>query len=149
MPKVEKSALVPVSAETVYSVVNDVEAYPGFVDGCSAAKIIEQTEHEMIATLQISKAGYTNEFTTRNQLVQNKSITLSLMNGPFEYLVGEWKFESLDDSACRVDFVLDFKFRNKLMAITLNGIFQQLVTSMMSAFINRAKTINLDNKRDN
>ncbi|NVJ62133.1 MAG: type II toxin-antitoxin system RatA family toxin [Gammaproteobacteria bacterium] len=139
MPKVEKSALVPVSAEKVFNVVNDVESYPSFVDGCSAARIIESSEVEMTAKLQISKAGYVNEFTTRNELVKGECIKLTLVDGPFDYLVGEWRFQSLDEHACRVNFTLDFKFKNKLMGMALNGIFKNLAESMMSAFIEQAK----------
>ena len=54
MAKVNKSALVPYSAKTMFDLVNDVIAYPEFIPGCVATRINSVDETHMQASLDIS-----------------------------------------------------------------------------------------------
>ncbi len=139
MSKVTRSALVPFSAQNMYSLVNDVERYPEFVKGCDKAQVLESTEHSMTARLQVSQSGFSQSFTTQNQLVPNEEINMTLVDGPFEYLTGVWKFVALSDNACKVTFELDFKFKSQLLGLTFGKVFKQLAETMMQSFIERAK----------
>ncbi len=49
----------------------------------------------MTAAVDVSKAGISKTFTTRNQLTSNQSILMSLVDGPFKKLIGGWKFTPL------------------------------------------------------
>ena len=82
MATVKRSALVPYSANAMYSLVNDVESYPQFMDGCTSVDIIEHTHQLMRATLCLKKAGMEVSFTTCNQLVADTSIQMTLQDGP-------------------------------------------------------------------
>jgi len=137
--QVEKSALVPFSVEQMYALVNDVEAYPEYIDECSGSKIIESSESKMIASLNIEKAGFSSSFTTENTLKLNEEINMRLLDGPFEYLLGIWRFKRLEQNACRVTFSLDFKFKNRLMGMAFSKAFETITANMMQAFIEQAK----------
>ncbi len=49
----------------------------------------------MTAAVDVSKAGISKTFTTRNQLTSNQSILMNLVDGPFKKLIGGWKFTPL------------------------------------------------------
>ncbi|NVJ51101.1 MAG: type II toxin-antitoxin system RatA family toxin [Gammaproteobacteria bacterium] len=141
MPQIDKTALVPVSAKTMFAVVNDVESYPQFVDGCRASRVLQQSNTHMVAEIEVSKGGFTQAFTTRNQLTENEIIELKLQSGPFKYLTGKWHFIALDDHACKVVFHLDFEFNSKVLALAFNRVFSKIAEAMLQAFVQRAKQL--------
>ena len=68
MTDIQRSALLPFSAEQVYALINDVSAYPKYMNGCVGAEILEQTDEIMEARLDLAKGGLKYSFTTRNTL---------------------------------------------------------------------------------
>ncbi|GGP44565.1 MULTISPECIES: SRPBCC family protein [Shewanella] len=144
MPKISKSMLVRFSAKEMYDLVNDVESYHAFLPGCVGGKVLEFDGKTMVASVDVSKAGISKTFTTRNQVVEAKSITLELENGPFKHLHGLWKFTELTEEACKVEFDLHFEFSNALVDLAFGKIFKDLMSSMVVAFTDRAKVIYRD-----
>ena len=88
MPQISRSALVPFSVEQMYNLVNDVRAYPEFLPGCVGSRIISHEQDEMTASVDVSKAGISKTFVTRNQLTSNQHIRMQLVEGPFRKLMG-------------------------------------------------------------
>ncbi|MGI2168628.1 SRPBCC family protein [Shewanella sp. MF05960] len=144
MPKIAKSMLVRFSAKEMYDLVNDVESYHAFLPGCVGGKVLEFDGKTMVASVDVSKAGISKTFTTRNQIVEAKTISLELENGPFKYMHGLWQFTELTDEACKVEFDLDFEFSNKLVDMAFGKVFKELMSSMVMAFTERAKVIYRD-----
>jgi len=141
MPQIERSALVFYSAEQMYALVNDVPSYPEFLPGCSKAEVLASSELEMLARLEVKKAGISQQFTTRNSLVAGKEIRMQLESGPFSQLSGGWHFIPLDEHACKVVLQLDFEFSSKLIEFAFGKVFQELTAAMVGAFTQRAKQI--------
>ncbi|MFY8273147.1 type II toxin-antitoxin system RatA family toxin [Pseudoalteromonas sp. SSDWG2] len=142
MPQIEKSALVMYSAQEMFDLVNDVDAYPEFLPHCSDAKIFSSSENEMRAGLEISKAGLKKWFTTENTLnPQQFNIALELVDGPFKHLHGQWQFNVLDDQACKVCLKLEFEFASKLIEMAFGRVFNEVAKSMVQAFTQRAKVV--------
>lgn len=141
MPQISRTALVPYSAEQMYQLVNDVQSYPEFLPGCTGSRILESTPGQMTAAVDVSKAGISKTFTTRNQLTSNQSILMSLVDGPFKKLIGGWKFTPLSQDACRIEFHLDFEFTNKLIELAFGRVFKELAANMVQAFTVRAKEV--------
>ena len=144
MPKISKSMLVRFSALQMYDLVNDVESYHAFLPGCVGGKVLEFDGQTMVASVDVSKAGISKTFTTRNQVIQAKSISLELENGPFKHMHGLWKFTELTEDACKVEFDLDFEFSNMLVDMAFGKVFKDLMSSMVMAFTDRAKVIYRD-----
>ena len=46
MQHIQRSALVNHSAEQMFDLVNDIEAYPRFMPGCRGARVLEASEGE-------------------------------------------------------------------------------------------------------
>ncbi|MGF1793753.1 SRPBCC family protein [Photobacterium profundum] len=141
MPQISRSALVPFSAQQMFELVNDVESYPAFLPGCSGTKIIERSGEHMMASVDVSKAGIRKTFVTRNQLIDFNTIDMQLVDGPFQKLVGGWKFIELDATACKIELNLDFEFTNGLVDAAFGKVFRDLTGNMVSAFTKRAKEI--------
>lgn len=141
MPQISRSVLVRFSAMQMYEIVNDVESYKEFLPGCVGGKVIEFDGETMLASVDVSKAGISKTFTTRNQVIPGKSIQLSLENGPFKHLLGEWRFTELTEDACKIDFELSFEFSSSLVELAFGKVFKDLMSSMVTAFTGRAKVI--------
>ncbi|AHE43130.1 TPA: type II toxin-antitoxin system RatA family toxin [Klebsiella pneumoniae] len=141
MPQISRTALVPFSAEQMYQLVNDVKSYPDFLPGCTGSRVLELGPTQMTAAVDVSKAGISKTFTTRNTLTSNQSILMSLVDGPFKKLIGGWKFIPLSPEACKIEFHLDFEFTNKLIEMAFGRIFKELAANMVQAFTSRAKEV--------
>ena len=78
------------STKEMFDLVNDVEAYSQFLPNCSDSKIVSQHDNNMTASLEISKAGIKKWFTTENTFIDEQTVALRLVDGPFKYLNGKW-----------------------------------------------------------
>ena len=141
MAEVSRSALLMYSAQEMYQLVNDVNAYPEFLPGCSETAILVDEPNLMKASVKVSKAGISQTFVTENTLVTNQSISMNLIEGPFKHLTGGWTFTPLDEQACKVSLDLQFEFSSSIVELAFGRVFHELVGSMVKSFSNRAKAI--------
>lgn len=141
MPNITKSALVPYSCEQMFQLVNDYKHYPEFVPGCVATRSIVQQQNELIGELTISKAGIHQTFSTKNTLSPYQRIDMQLVNGPFKFLQGQWRFDKIDEQSCQISLNLAFEFANPLISFAFGKIFSELTSRMVEAFKQRAKEI--------
>lgn len=129
------------STKEMFDLVNDVEAYPQFLPNCSDSKIVSQHNNNMTASLEISKAGIKKWFTTENTFIDEQTVQLKLVDGPFKTLKGRWHFQALDKKACKVELKLEFEFSSKLIELAFGKIFNDVAKNMVSAFTQRAKEV--------
>ncbi len=141
MSVIERSALVPYSAEQMFSLVNDIAAYPRFMEGCEGAEILSEGDDWLEARLDLSASGVVQSFVTRNTMVIPESIHMSLVSGPFKTLEGRWLFQPLTDSACKISFELQFEFANKLLALAAGRWFEKIANRQVDAMTQRAEVI--------
>ncbi|GGC62043.1 type II toxin-antitoxin system RatA family toxin [Marinobacter halophilus] len=139
--QIDKTALVMHSAERMFHLVNDIARYPEFLPWCAGAEVHEQTDAEIMASLEIAKGGVRHRLTTRNQLLMPETIEMSLVDGPLKNLRGRWHFRALDDHACKVILTLEFEFSSSLSRMTFGPVFNQAATTMVDAFCRRADDI--------
>lgn len=125
----------------MFDLVNDIEAYPQFMDGCAGAKILARGEDWVEARLDLSKAGVTQSFVTRNQLQPPHSMAMQLVDGPFNYLRGVWQFTPLGETACKVSFRLEFEMKNRLLGMAVAKLFESVSSKQVDALCARAKHI--------
>lgn len=139
--RIERSALVPYSDEVVFSVVNDVESYPKFLPWCRGCEVISRDSTEIVARLDLAGAGVSQSFTTRNLLCPPKSIHLSLVDGPFAQLEGEWHFTRLDAAACKIEMTLSFSVDNSVLSLAVGKVFEAAADKMVDAFCSRVDVL--------
>jgi len=135
---IRKSALVPYSAEEMYALVADIESYGQFLPWCGGARILARHAHELTASIDIAYRGVHKSFTTRNTLTPGREMKLALVDGPFKQLHGCWRFEVLDEGACKVSLDLDFEFSNRLVALVLGPVFSSIANDLVESFRRRA-----------
>ena len=127
------------SPAEMYSLVNDVAAYPEFLPWCKSSKVLSASGKEMTASVDISRGALKKSFTTKNTLHKNKKIEIALVDGPFKTLHGAWTFHKLKkDDACKIELDLKFQFDSGLMSIAARPVFTQIANSLVDAFSKRA-----------
>jgi ribosome-associated toxin RatA of RatAB toxin-antitoxin module len=129
---------MPYEVAQIYAIVADVAAYPQFLPWCAAAGVLRQQGNEVEAEIVIAKGPVKVSFTTINQLLLNEHIHMRLKQGPFKQLAGSWTFEPQINGGCRVSLSLDFEFNNRLLAMTVGAVFEQVISSLIDAFLERA-----------
>ncbi|WP_132999831.1 type II toxin-antitoxin system RatA family toxin [Luteimonas arsenica] len=140
MPTITRSALVEHSAARMFSLVNDVAAYPRRFAWCSGAEVIESDDSRMLARLELGIGGVSTWFTTENRLSPPHHIDMELRDGPFRKLQGRWEFHALDESACKVTLALDFEPRSRLLVPAMKLGLQGLADRMVDDFVRVADT---------
>ena len=138
MPIISKSALVPYAPSAMYALVNDIESYPKFLPWCRSARVARRSDDEVRATLELARGGIQKSFTTCNRLQKDKMIEMRLVEGPFRRLEGYWRFQRLDENACKVSLDLDFEFSSGLLSMAFGPVFHQIASTLVDAFCKRA-----------
>jgi ribosome-associated toxin RatA of RatAB toxin-antitoxin module len=141
MAQVSRSALLMYSAQEMYQLVNNVDAYPEFLPGCTETQVLVGEPNLMRASIKVSKAGVGQMFVTENTLIPGHSIAMDLVEGPFKHLTGGWTFIELDEQACKVSLELEFEFSNSIIELAFGRVFHELVGSMVKSFSDRAKQV--------
>ena len=138
MPRIQRSALVPYSADEMFTLVTDIPRYGEFLPWCSGARILQQEGDVLTAEVDISYKAVKQSFTTENVYDEGKQITMKLKEGPFSSLNGVWQFIELDEHACKILFDLDFNFSNRLAGAVIGPVFSIIANGMVDAFHKRA-----------
>jgi ribosome-associated toxin RatA of RatAB toxin-antitoxin module len=66
---------------------------------------------------------------------------MELVEGPFKRLTGRWSFEPIAAEGARVRFRVEFEFKNRLMALALNSVFESVCDNIVDAFVVRAREV--------
>ena len=138
--------LVGYPAERMLALVNDIASYPEFLPWCAGADVIHESDNTLRATLKIGYKGIRQQFSTRNHTTEPDknapaSIKMSLVDGPFRSLNGQWLFKPLDDEACKVEFTLRYEFSSKLLEKVIGPAFNYIANSFVDAFVRRANSL--------
>jgi ribosome-associated toxin RatA of RatAB toxin-antitoxin module len=141
MRSVHKSVLVPYSAQQMFDLVERVEDYPKFLPWCAGARILQQTTEETLARIDIDYHGVRTHFTTANRNQPPDRIVISLRDGPFRRLDGTWQFRGLSDSACKVEFELNYEFATPVLEGLIGPVFGRIADSFIEAFVKRAVAV--------
>lgn len=141
MALVEKSMLVPYSAEQMFALVDDVGAYPQFLPWCGGTSVVPAGGGTVHATVHIDYHHIKQSFTTENVREVPHHIDMTLKDGPFRHLDGDWHFIPLSESACKIEFRLHYEFSSKLLEKMVGPVFHYVANSFVDAFVHRAEKI--------
>ena len=140
MKRIARSALVEHSADHLYRLVEDIEAYPKFLPWCLAVHV-SRTAGQTRASMTVGMAGLSQSFTTENRNVPGKSIDMRLVEGPFRSFSAAWRFSALDASACKIEYSMEYEFASAALAAVLEPLFGRIADTMVDAFTRRADEI--------
>jgi len=139
MVNISQSALLPYPAGHLFALVNDISAYPQFMQGCLSAEVLETSPAEIVARLELGKAGLRHAFTTRNLLQPPERMEMTLVEGPFRSFMAKWQFVPLSDAACKVCFDMQFELRAGLIDAALGSLFEATGRDLVNAVCRRAE----------
>ena len=141
MALVEKSVLVPYSAEQMFALVDNVADYPQFLPWCGAASVDSVVGDTVQATVHIDYHHIKQSFTTENVRQPPHRIAIMLKDGPFQRLDGSWFFMPLAESACKIELRLQYEFSSKLLEKMVGPVFHYIANTFVDAFVHRAEKI--------
>ncbi len=138
MTLIDRSALVMYSARQMYALVDDIEHYPAFMQGCQSARVISRSDEEVVGELTLGKGGLRYSFTTRNLLKPEEEMQMALVEGPFRKFRASWRFQPLAENACKVSLTMEFDFAGGLVGMALESLFNHSANNLVDALVNRA-----------
>jgi ribosome-associated toxin RatA of RatAB toxin-antitoxin module len=167
MREIQHSALVAQPPARLFALINDIESYPQFIPWCTHTRVQSRTEREIVATIGVNRGALQGEFTTRNELEPDHRVLMHLVSGPFRMLEGEWLLTAIPPrpqaghlpiggaapgeaptggaappiEGCKVQLKMKFAFRNPITAVLFERIFAQTASSLVDAFVARARTL--------
>ena len=141
MASIKRSALVRYSAYQMFDLVNDIEKYPEFMMGCVEAIVISRSDDSIVGKLRLSKAGLSQEFTTKNWLDKPFSIEMELVEGEFRSFSASWSFDMLSKDACKVALSMEFEVNSLLIGAAAEKLLTSSADNLVDAIVTRAKEI--------
>jgi len=145
MTRVERSALLAFTPAQLFALVQDVTRYPEFLPGCVAAQVEQVDGPRTLASLRFRFAGMSESFATENLAVQTSDglhlLQMRLLKGPFKSLLGEWRFQPLGDTACKVSLTVDLEWGALSLGRLLAPQLERAIGNVMQAFKQRAESL--------
>jgi len=133
--------LVPHSAAKMFDLVDRIELYPQFLPWCAGAQVLETRADGKTARIDIHYAGIRAHFTTDNANRVGESIVITLRDGHFRHLHGEWRFVTLAPDGCKVALALAYEFTTPLLERVVGPVFNHIAHTFIDAFVRRADTV--------
>ncbi|MGI9251785.1 MAG: type II toxin-antitoxin system RatA family toxin [Pseudohongiellaceae bacterium] len=141
MATIQRSVLVEYSDEQMFDLINDIEAYPKFMQGCKEAKVISRKDGEVVGELCLSGSGITLRVTTRNQLQRPDKIIMQLVEGDFSKFNAHWEFLPLNEAACKVTLNMEFKLTSKILNLAAGNMLTSSANALVDSLVKRAKEV--------
>lgn len=141
MPGIREQRTVPYSAEQMFDLVADVGRYREFLPWVVATRIRSDSETEMVADMVVGFKNLRESFTSRVQKRRPREIEVVYVDGPLRDLDNVWRFADLPEGGCRIDFEVDFTFRNRVFEALAGQYFDRAFRKMVAAFESRADAL--------
>mgnify|MGYP001814498150 FL=1 len=125
----------------MFRLVQDVPSYPAFLSWCTRAELHEQTADQQLATLAVKVSGVSQVFTTRNRFVSGERLSMSLVDGPFSRLSGDWLFDPLGEDGSKVTLALEFDLSSRVLSSAIRRGFAHVADRLVSDFCKRADDV--------
>ena len=138
MKKIFKEEDINIDIETIFNLINDIESYPHYLPWCTKTEVTEKSTNIIIGRIFISKSLINWNFSTKNTIKTNDSISLELIDGPFESLTGKWLFSPIDDFNTRVSLSINYKFKSSIIELSIEPIFSSIMNSILKSFVQEA-----------
>jgi ribosome-associated toxin RatA of RatAB toxin-antitoxin module len=138
MTAIHRSAIVAYSVRQMYELVADIPSYPKFLPWCGGARVVSATEDEVVAAIDIAYHGVNKTFATRNLLQRDKMMEIRLLEGPFSFLQGFWRFAPLSEHESKISLDLEFEVANKIVGLVLTPVFSNIANQLVDHFHHRA-----------
>ena len=141
MAVVEKSVLIERTVQQMFDLVDRVEDYPQFLPWCGGTELLERTATKTAARLHIDYHGLKAHFATENAKDAPRTMHIALKEGPFRRMDGGWRFTPLGETACKIEFRLQYEFTNRILEKAVGPVFSHIANTFVDSFVKRAQQI--------
>ncbi|MFV0386243.1 type II toxin-antitoxin system RatA family toxin [Paracoccus sp. (in: a-proteobacteria)] len=150
MPHHQDSRDLPYSARQMFDLVADVERYPQFLPWNSAARIrsrrlrddgAEEVQAELIISFKVFREKFGSHVVLWPTEAAPLRIDTEYLDGPFRHMRSGWTFSDRPEGGCRIDFFVDFEFRNAILQRLIGVVFHEAMTRIVRAFEERAREL--------
>lgn len=141
MPRIAETRYLPFSAEQMFDLVADVARYAEFLPWVVATRVKSDSETVMVADMLVGFNALKEKFTSRVHKLRPANIRVDYLDGPLKRLENDWTFHAIDEHSCRIDFDVDFSFRNALFERLAGQHLDRALRKMVSAFEARAAAL--------
>jgi coenzyme Q-binding protein COQ10 len=147
MPRFSTRRRVQHSAAEMFDLVADGERYPEFVPLCSDLRIRSRTDKGegitvLVADMTVAYKLIRQTFTSRVTLDRpNLKTLVEYVDGPFRRMQNRWAFHPAGETACDVEFFIDYEFKSRTLGMLMGTLFDTVFRRMASAFERRADQV--------
>ncbi len=149
MPQFTLTRRLPYKAEHVFSIVEDVDAYPQFVPLVTAAKIWDREDLELGKTrFQAALDVAYPKLRIRETFVSSVTVNAPKLTvravgstGPVKHLDNRWQIRRIGEDRCDVEFYLDYEMSSRMLQAVMSGAFDYATRKIMNAFEERARQL--------
>ena len=134
--KISFQKVLNVDSKKALEVITNFNDYSNFIPGCTRATLISRKPPIEIGRLEFNVLGKDYYIESEN-IIDDRSITIRQIKGPFEKFEGKWSVESIDDSSCKVDFNASYELPFLLNAITSEQLVNNFSKNIIDSFIKR------------
>lgn len=141
MPIHSEQQVSAYTPQQLFDLVIDVEKYPEFLPWCRAARVMDRKENEFLGELVICFNHLSESYTSKVTFSSPGAIDVVMTKGPFAHLINQWRFAPHGQGGTQIDFLIDFKFRSKILEKLIGGLFAKATSKMVGAFKQRADAL--------
>ena len=137
------------AADDLFEMVRDVKTYPQFIPWISEIIVKHDSFdgicHRCDAEVHVGFKFLNERFSTRILSdISAKTISIELLNGPFNYLKSNWLFSDKSVSnppSTQISFDIEFEFKNPFLNAIARANLDKAVARLMVVFEQRAHQI--------
>lgn len=144
MPKHLETLIIGHRPDELFRLVSDIHAYPDFIKWVRGLRVkneqVSGDEHRCDAEVVVGFRGFVERFSTA--VVTNaaeKSVRADLLRGPFRRLVNTWKMEPYGEASSRVEFMIDYEFRNPILSALASTNTETAISKIMKSYMDEAR----------
>lgn len=141
MPRHTETRILPYTPEQLFDLVADVGRYQEFLPWVAATRVRSNSETQMVADLIVGFRALKETFTSKVHKARPHEIEIDYVEGPLKHLHNSWKFAPAPGGGTKVDFCVDFAFRNRLFEAIAGQMFDRALRRMIGAFEERANVL--------
>ena len=134
--KISFQKVLNVDSRKALEVITNFNDYSNFIPGCTGATLISRELPIEIGRLEFNLLGKEYFIESENTL-NDSSITIKQLKGPFEKFEGRWTVAHIDKNSCQIDFDATYELPFLLNAITPEHLAKNFSKNIIDSFIER------------
>ena len=135
--KFEVTRILPYKHTLVFEQIVNFERYEQYLPFCSASRSLssDNKNFSQIGELEFEIAGVSYKIKSGN-VIEDKRILITQINGPFEEMNASWDAEQLDDESCKISFKVNAKVPYFLGILLSDSTVEKFVNVFLDSFVN-------------